>query len=201
MGINSTQVAYNFGQLGSVFTKHTSATIKAPEGKVFVAITFVDPTIFTRIDSETGYNPSGVSMTNFIGGSGHTIGDHEDDATHNNGGVDEDLHITLDAASTNIKPGMIIEHATMCPRSLSDPYKVVAVDDADITLNKPVAADYASSSADKKAQFYWEFSQGYGAAAIGTGSGGTEFPGGSTIFGRWTSMDVHTGSLIAYIGE
>ena len=37
MGINSTEVSYNFGQLGSVFCDNTDI-IKPPTGKVFVAI-------------------------------------------------------------------------------------------------------------------------------------------------------------------
>tara|TARA_R110002012_G_scaffold666_2_gene2920 strand:+ start:206 stop:592 length:387 start_codon:yes stop_codon:yes gene_type:complete len=45
MGINSTEVAYNFGQLGSVFNDGTAA-IKPPTGKVFVAVTMVEATTF-----------------------------------------------------------------------------------------------------------------------------------------------------------
>jgi len=43
MGVNSTEVAYNFGQLGSIFTDLNNA-IKPPAGKVFVAITFLADT-------------------------------------------------------------------------------------------------------------------------------------------------------------
>ena len=47
MGINSTEVAYGFGQLGSVFNNTVSA-ITPPTGKVFVAITFLlDTTLNT----------------------------------------------------------------------------------------------------------------------------------------------------------
>ena len=50
MGINSTEVAYNFGQFGSVFNDGTAA-IKPPTNKVFVAITMLEDTEF---DSTTG---------------------------------------------------------------------------------------------------------------------------------------------------
>ena len=40
MGQNSTEVAYGFGQMGSVFNNTVSA-ITPPTGKVFVAITFL----------------------------------------------------------------------------------------------------------------------------------------------------------------
>ena len=46
MGINSTGTAYNFGQLGSVYTTHSSDAIKPPTGKVFVAITMLTATVF-----------------------------------------------------------------------------------------------------------------------------------------------------------
>jgi len=43
MGINSTEVSYGFGQMGSVFND-TANPCKAPTGKVFVAITFLADT-------------------------------------------------------------------------------------------------------------------------------------------------------------
>ena len=42
---------------------------------------------------------------------------------------------------------MIVEHADMCPSSLTDPYRVVSVDGANITLNKSVAANKANGNA------------------------------------------------------
>ena len=46
MGQNSQSVAYNFGQLGSVYTTHSQDAIKPPTGKVFVAITMLAATTF-----------------------------------------------------------------------------------------------------------------------------------------------------------
>ena len=43
MGINSTEVSYGFGQMGSLFND-TANPCKAPTGKVFVAITFLADT-------------------------------------------------------------------------------------------------------------------------------------------------------------
>jgi hypothetical protein len=43
MGINSTEVSYGFGQMGSVFND-TANPCKAPTNKVFVAITFLADT-------------------------------------------------------------------------------------------------------------------------------------------------------------
>ena len=46
MGINSTEVAYGFGQLGSVYTTASSDAIKPPTNKVFVAVQMLADTIF-----------------------------------------------------------------------------------------------------------------------------------------------------------
>ena len=43
MGINSTEVAYDFGQMGSIFNDSANP-MKAPTGKVFVAIHFLEET-------------------------------------------------------------------------------------------------------------------------------------------------------------
>jgi hypothetical protein len=52
MGINSTEVAYNFGQLGSGFTDEDAA-ITPPTGKVIVAITFLEDTTLTALTADT----------------------------------------------------------------------------------------------------------------------------------------------------
>jgi len=51
MGINSTEVSYAFGQLGSAYTTSSSDAIKPPTNKVFVAITMLSDTVF---DSSSG---------------------------------------------------------------------------------------------------------------------------------------------------
>ena len=46
MGINSTEVAYNFGQMGSAYTDAGDPAITPPTNKVFVAITMLADTVF-----------------------------------------------------------------------------------------------------------------------------------------------------------
>ena len=55
MGINSTEVAYAFGQMGSVFTTASSDAIIPPTNAVFVAITMLADTTFDAdgFESET----------------------------------------------------------------------------------------------------------------------------------------------------
>tara|TARA_R100001463_G_C3511446_1_gene219996 strand:- start:837 stop:1220 length:384 start_codon:yes stop_codon:yes gene_type:complete len=127
MGINSTEVSYGFGQLGSAYTTASSDAIKPPTNKVFVAVTMLSDTIF-------------------------------DDA----GGLIADI-----------------------PLSGSDQY---------IGTEQP-AHDLAGGSETTD--------EGSGGLIIGGTSeaDAVTFPRGLTIYGRWTEIDVHSGAVIAYIGE
>ena len=60
MGINSTEVAYNFGQLGSVFNNGTDA-ITPPTNKVFVAITMLADTTFDNSGGLVADNKTGTT--------------------------------------------------------------------------------------------------------------------------------------------
>ena len=51
MPINSTEVSYGFGQMGSVYTTAGQDAITPPTNKVFVAITMLADTVF---DTDTG---------------------------------------------------------------------------------------------------------------------------------------------------
>ena len=52
MGINSTEVSYGFGQMGSAFTDEDAA-VTPPSGKVIVAITFLEDTTLTALTPAT----------------------------------------------------------------------------------------------------------------------------------------------------
>ena len=52
MGINSTDTAYNFGQIGSGFTDENAA-VTPPTGKVIVAITFLEDTTLSALVADT----------------------------------------------------------------------------------------------------------------------------------------------------
>ena len=54
MGINSQEVAYGFGQMGSVFTDTANAPITPPSDKVFVAITFLADTQLEILSTNAG---------------------------------------------------------------------------------------------------------------------------------------------------
>ena len=54
MGINSTEVSYGFGQMGSMFTDSADNAIKPPTGMVFVAITFLAETHLESLSTNAG---------------------------------------------------------------------------------------------------------------------------------------------------
>ena len=122
MGINSTEVAYNFGQLGSMYTAASNEAISPPTNKVFIAITMVTDTTF---DSSTGLiadNDSAGAGLEYIGTA---------TAAHN----------VIDGSETTStgSEGLVVDSVI--------------------------------------------------------------FPAGITIYGRWTEIDIDTGSCVAYIGD
>tara|TARA_R100000458_G_C8236343_1_gene216600 strand:+ start:20 stop:358 length:339 start_codon:yes stop_codon:yes gene_type:complete len=55
MGINSTEVAYNFGQMGSAHSQTAANTITPPTGKVIVAVQFLDDISLSTLTPEQIY--------------------------------------------------------------------------------------------------------------------------------------------------
>ena len=54
MGINSTEVAYHFGQMGSAYLDDTGA-FTPPTGKVIVAITTLEAVKFANLIADASY--------------------------------------------------------------------------------------------------------------------------------------------------
>ena len=70
MGLNSTEVAYGFGQMGSGFSDQNDA-VTPPTGKVIVAITFLEDTILSTLVAATDDdNASYFSHTAAVAGNG-----------------------------------------------------------------------------------------------------------------------------------
>ena len=67
MGINSTEVSYGFGQLGSAYTTASSDAIKPPTNKVFVAITMLSDTIFDASGGLIAQIPGSNASDIYIG--------------------------------------------------------------------------------------------------------------------------------------
>ena len=84
MGINSTEVSYSFGQLGSAHMHNdNSETLTPPDGMVIVAITMIDATAFDVLTADTSNsvvysttesNNAYFGMTNAnTGGNGEAV--------------------------------------------------------------------------------------------------------------------------------
>ena len=108
MGINSTDTAYNFGQLGSVFNDGTAA-MAPPTGKVFVAITMITDTTFDTSAGLVADNDSANGLeyvgTVFARDTDGTVDDAAHDessstATLGSGGVVVDVSNTFAAGIT-----------------------------------------------------------------------------------------------------
>jgi hypothetical protein len=81
MGINSTDTAYAFGQLGSGFCDTTGA-FTPPTGKVIVAIQFLAETTLSGLVADTG------GYTAADGSEGEAYFSHTTAVTANGGGAD-----------------------------------------------------------------------------------------------------------------
>tara|TARA_R100001443_G_scaffold20673_2_gene32860 strand:- start:1604 stop:2305 length:702 start_codon:yes stop_codon:yes gene_type:complete len=114
MGVNSTEVAYNFGQMGSAFQDQDSP-VYPPKDHVIVAIQCLADTTFTVLETET------------LDGMGPQFPTHQDDELGSAGGPDANylgvveapatsgtaaglVTLTGDITATNalIKPGQIV---------------------------------------------------------------------------------------------
>jgi len=62
MGINSTEVAYGFGQMGSGHLKAVATEFFAPRGKVIVAITMLEDMLFDKLLADTTYQTGSATV-------------------------------------------------------------------------------------------------------------------------------------------
>ena len=68
MGVNSTEVSYGFGQMGSGHIKVAVTDLMPPKGSVIVAITMLDDVAFAVLTADTHLN--GANVANQQGGDG-----------------------------------------------------------------------------------------------------------------------------------
>ena len=125
MGINSTEVAYNFGQLGSVFNDGTAA-ITPPTNKVFVAITMLADSTFDSSGGLKADNDSAGAGLEYISTedesgtaqTAHDASDGSESALTGSGGVVVDVSNSFPEGLTifgrwteiDLASGMIISY-------------------------------------------------------------------------------------------
>ena len=191
MGQNSTEVAYGFGQLGSVHVK-TNNSVYPPAGMVIVAVQFIAANAPDILRPEANSTAAYENFQCF----------HTEGAAHNNGDAQQalvnasaSLHHTLTGANTSIIPGMEVisnteylgvDHASNLPAT-----KVVSVSGTAISFNRPVTAATTTLT----------FSSHTGDG--GEDASGVTYPTGMVIYGRWTEVKPAAdtdGGVICYFG-
>tara|TARA_R100000700_G_scaffold39890_1_gene53864 strand:+ start:82 stop:666 length:585 start_codon:yes stop_codon:yes gene_type:complete len=193
MGINSTGVAYNFGQLGSAFADASANTITAPEGMAIVAISFLatNTELSALVAKDENIYPS-------IGAAAHDRG-HQ--TIQVKGAVSSSATIVFDntVASLGLAVGdevyltatgaLLGTITVLTPGDAADTITISATtsisDDEYISILTPGKNDGGN--------------EGVGGMAIDASN---SFPGGLTIYGRWDSVSLNDndGAIIAYFG-
>ena len=221
MGINSTEVAYGFGQLGSVYTD-LAQTIVPPQNHVICAIQFLadnTPTVLTpeKLDElgpgfpevTGGTNVTGINSTNTRNSNGYLMA-----ALDDNAGSDI-TEVTLSAALANqVKigshvllvnanyqedgdPAMVIDAQTPIP-IYSGPSKqgvTVTGYGSGGGLGDKIILSTGISPSSQALIFLDEF---HGAGGII--ANGQVYPKGLTIYGRWTEFKPSASGVICYFG-
>ena len=197
MGQNSTEVTYGFGQFGSAFADANANTISPPETLRIVAIQFLADTsldVLTSDDTDVFPTIGAVAHDNghytrtvdrATSSSTKVIFDQENAGTGNNDNIEVGDEIFL--TSTGVFLGNV---AGLDPdgdntKEISLPSQSIS-DGVTLTFKKPGRIG----------------SQGAGGMAIDSSQ---VFPGGLTIYGRWTSVSMSAddtdGGIICYFGK
>ena len=219
MGQNSTEVAYGFGQMGSVFT-NIAKPVYPPKDHVIVAIQMVADAVLTELHTETldTMGPQFLTTEDTEANEANYIGVTEAAA----GGAGSSVGVvTIGAANTKIKAGQYVliaadgdtidagltvdssaGHKTPIYQGPNAQGIVVkSISGTTLTLENAGGGVFDASSIDASNTFY--FLDEYHAAG-GTTTEGVTWPKGLTIFGRWTMVlppaDAD-GGIICYFGK
>ena len=219
MGINSTGVAYDFGQLGSAFT-NLDKPIFPPKDHVIVAIQFIADNAPTAMITETldvhgpqfpGTSDTEATDANYMGVTEAAV----------NAAGDVNGNVVLTAANSLIKPGQFViigadgdtidtgitldssaGHVDPVYASVNKKGVVVkSIDGANLVLEEVSGSPFNATSLDNANTLYF-LDEHHGVG--GTTTEGVTFPGGMTIYGRWTKVVPAAdtdGGIICYFGK
>ena len=216
MGINSTEVAYGFGQLGSAYSD-IAQVIVPPKDHVIVAIHFLAdnvPTVLTpeKLDgSGPGYIQVGSTASdehtaadnyfNFNGvfSSDVTNSGSQNTATLSTSGVGkvqvgQYVLLVNNDAQADGNPAMVIDSETPTPIYTGPSARGVKVIAFDGTTGVTLSGNISPSN--QTLVFLDEF---HGAGGITAAS--QTFPIGTTIYGRWTEFKPSAAGVICYFGK
>ncbi len=190
MANNSTGSSYDFGQLGSAHTDAASQ-LRPPKGMVIVAIQFLADNILSELTAQVPKD----SKTEYFGTA---VAAHDNTTVTSTASTSgSSTTLTLGAPNLSIKKGMIIESQGDgdIPFSASAPTTVVDYD-GNVTVTMSAAHNVNSQTIG----FFTERGSGFGGVAVNA----AKFPGGMTIYGRWTSVTPAAdadGGIICYFGH
>jgi hypothetical protein len=219
MGINSTQVSYGFGQMGSVFT-NLAKPVYPPKGHVIVAIQMLADAVLTELHTETldGGGPQfitseGTEATdcNYLGvteaaltGARTTVFRTNDTMTISaiNPKIKVGQYVLMVNDSDTIDVGLTVSASTVVPVYKGpnpQGYYVKKVDGVNITIDTDTSTGVLTANSSQTLVFLDEH---HGAG--GTTTDGVTYPSGLTIYGRWTMVTPTAdadGGIICYFGN
>ncbi len=217
MGLNSTEVAYGFGQLGSAYAD-LAKPIVPPQGMVIVAIQFLadnTPTVLTpeKLDDR---GPGFVSISgtvtdvvgvadNYLNFQGSAQANCDTAATYPAGAdvsvsattgtikVGQAVLLVLDA--DHEQSGLTIDSETPVPIYSGPNQQGVFV--TGVAANGDPQLSAQITPAVNQHLIFLGPEQGAG----GLTAHAQVFPKGVTIYGRWTTVTPSTGGVICYFGK
>ena len=214
MGINSTEVSYGFGQLGSVFT-NLAKPVYPPKGMVIVAIQFLADNTPTALITETldtqgpqyfGTNDTEATAANYLGvteqactGARTTVFQTNDTVTIDaaNAKIKKVQYVLLVNDGDTVDAGLTVDAETATPiyrGPNTAGVKVLKVNGVNITLSAVL-----TPTSSQTLVFLDEY---HGAG--GTTAEGATYPAGLTIYGRWATVTPEAdadGGIICYFGK
>ena len=227
MGINSTEVAYGFGQMGSAYTD-VAQIIIPPKDHVIVAIQFLaanTPTVLTpeKLDEAGPGFPEITGGTNVTAINADNTFNHNGIATlalDDNAGSNITTVVLTAGANALVRPGQFVVMVNATYQEDGNPaatidsqtpipiyegpsaqgVKVESVSGANVTLTGHGTTSFAGISPSSQALIFLDEFHGAG----GTTIEGVTFPKGLTIYGRFTMVTPAAdadGGIICYFGK
>ena len=221
MGQNSTEVAYGFGQMGSVFT-NLAKPVYPPKDHVIVAIQFLADNTPTAMLTETldgsgpnfpGTDDTEATAANYLGvteaactGARTTVNITNDTVTISaaNDKIKVGQPVLLVADGDTIDTGLTLDtSACHVDPNYNGPnrtgLKVIKVNGVNITLG-PIKDGSTFTVLNPDASNTLVFLDEHHGAG-GSTMESIVFPKGITIYGRWTTVTPSAAPVICYFGK
>ena len=211
MGQNSSEVAYGFGQLGSVFT-NLAKPVYPPKDHVIVAVQFLadnTPTVMLTETLDTfgpqfpGTDDTEASAANFGGvyfdactGARTTVNITNDTVTITTASslIKPGQYVLLVNEAYTIDSGITVDEETVTP-IYSGPavqgVRVLKVNGVNITL------DTVLTPTSSQTLVFLDAHHGAGGSTMES----IVFPKGITVYGRWTTITPSAAPVICYFGK